>query len=100
MMSETEADRNIKAHTTEDVDANDLLEATYETEEIKDANVECEEDGLNNESILGKVFDTTDDAYNFYNDYAFVHGFSIRIHTTCKNKGTNEPYRKTLVCDK
>nr|KAJ0194647.1 hypothetical protein LSAT_V11C700365420 [Lactuca sativa] len=100
MMSETEAYENIEAHTTEDVDANDLLEATYETEEIKDANVECEEDGLNNESILGKVFDTTDDAYNFYNDYAFVHGFGIRIHTTCKNKGTNEPYRKTLVCDK
>nr|KAJ0225756.1 hypothetical protein LSAT_V11C100006250 [Lactuca sativa] len=99
-MSETEADGNMEAHTTEDVDANDLLEATYETEEIKDANVEYEEDGPNNESILGKVFDTTDDAYNFYNDYAFVHGFGIRIHTTCKNKGTNEPYRKTLVCDK
>ncbi|CAI9268498.1 unnamed protein product [Lactuca saligna] len=100
MMSETEANGNIEAHTTEDVDANDLLEATYETEEIKDANGECEEDGLNNESILGKVFDTTDDAYNFYNDYAFVHGYGIRIHTTCKNKGTNEPYRKTLVYDK
>ncbi|XP_052627548.1 protein FAR1-RELATED SEQUENCE 5-like [Lactuca sativa] len=102
-MNESEADVHpINTQITEEVDAEDLSIATYESEKINcvDANVESDKDEVNGENILGKVFDTTDDAYAFYNDYAFVHGFGIRIHTTCKNKGTNEPYRKTLVCDK
>ncbi|KAM0067290.1 putative transcription factor FAR family [Helianthus debilis subsp. tardiflorus] len=30
----------------------------------------------------------------------FLHGFGIRIHTTFKNKITNEPYRRKYVCNK
>lgn len=97
MMSKAGADEPIEEHTTEDADANDLLETT---EELKDANVECEENEWNNESILGKEFDTHKDAYNFYNDYSFVHGFGIRIHHKYKNKETNKPFRKIYVCNK
>ena len=72
-----------------------MSKATYEYENIDgvDVNVECE----NDESIMGKVFDTTDDVYNFYNDYVFVHWFGIHIHTTLKNKGTNEPYKVFII---
>nr|KAJ0208213.1 hypothetical protein LSAT_V11C500257710 [Lactuca sativa] len=103
IMNDTEVDIHpIEPHITEDVDVEDLSKATYESEKINedDGNGECDKDKVNDESIVGKVFDTTDDVYNFYNDYAFIHGFGIRIHTTFKNKGTNEPYRKILVCDK
>ncbi|KAI3721972.1 hypothetical protein L2E82_32993 [Cichorium intybus] len=62
--------------------------------------LECDEGNGKDESILGKVFDTPDDAYTFYNDYAFLHGFGIRIHHKYKNKTTNEHYRKIYVCDK
>nr|KAJ0215641.1 hypothetical protein LSAT_V11C300144970 [Lactuca sativa] len=102
-MNETEVDVHpIETHITEDVDIDGLSIATYDSEKINrvDVNANCDKDEVNNETILGKVFDTTDDVYAFYNDYAFVHGFGIRIHTTHKNKETNEPYRKILVCDK
>nr|GFA00797.1 hypothetical protein [Tanacetum cinerariifolium] len=51
-------------------------------------------------NIIGKVFDTPDDAYTFYNQYAFTHGFGIRKHWDYKNKMTNEVYRKWYVCNK
>ncbi|GJU09956.1 FAR1-related sequence 5-like protein, partial [Tanacetum coccineum] len=50
--------------------------------------------------FIGKVFDTPDDAYTFYNQYAFTHGFGIRKHWDYKNKVTNEVYRKWYVCNK
>ncbi|XP_076953965.1 protein FAR1-RELATED SEQUENCE 7-like [Bidens hawaiensis] len=46
------------------------------------------------------VFDTPDDAYEFYNGYAFLHGFGIRTRVTHKNKTTNEAYRRKFVCNK
>nr|KAJ0205697.1 hypothetical protein LSAT_V11C500283850 [Lactuca sativa] len=98
-MSETQADGPIDTHTIDDVDTNDLLESS-ETEEINNVNVECDEDKSTEESILGNVFDTPKDAYTFYNDYAFLHGFGIRIHHKYKNKTTNEPYRRIYVCNK
>ncbi|XP_076933885.1 protein FAR1-RELATED SEQUENCE 5-like [Bidens hawaiensis] len=50
--------------------------------------------------IRGKVFDTPNDAYDFYNHYAFLLGFGLRIHTAYKNKTTNEHYRRMYVCYK
>ncbi|XP_076956854.1 protein FAR1-RELATED SEQUENCE 5-like [Bidens hawaiensis] len=50
--------------------------------------------------VKGMVFDTPDDAYDFYNRYMFSHGFGIRIHAVYKNKTTNEHYRKYYVCNK
>lgn len=38
--------------------------------------LECVEGTSNYESIIGKVLDTPDDVYTFYNDFAFLHGFS------------------------
>ncbi|KAL4568104.1 hypothetical protein LXL04_023705 [Taraxacum kok-saghyz] len=83
-------------------EATDLVVATYESEKVNgsDINTERAEDGGTDESILGKVFDKPDDAYNFYNDYAFLHGFGIRKDNTIKNTTTNEAYRKMYVCNK
>ncbi|KAL4579916.1 hypothetical protein LXL04_016086 [Taraxacum kok-saghyz] len=67
---------------------------------LSDFNVQRAEDEDTNESILGKVFDKPNDAYNFYNDYPFLHGFGIRKDDTIKNTTTNEAYRKMYVCNK
>ncbi|XP_023734634.1 protein FAR1-RELATED SEQUENCE 7-like [Lactuca sativa] len=76
--------------------------STFESEKINNdgVNLGCDEGAGNDQSIIGKVFDTPNDAYTFYNDYAFLHGFGIRIHWKFKNKTTNEHYRKTYVCNK
>ncbi|XP_076941553.1 protein FAR1-RELATED SEQUENCE 5-like [Bidens hawaiensis] len=50
--------------------------------------------------IMGRVFDTPDDAYDFYNHYAFLHGFGVHILNAYKNKTTNEHYRRMYVCNK
>ncbi|GJZ11713.1 copia protein [Tanacetum coccineum] len=60
--------------------------------------VELEKDEYND--VMAKIFDTIDDAYMFYNGYALLHGFGIRIHTTYKNKVTNEAYERKFVCNK
>ncbi|XP_023754910.1 protein FAR1-RELATED SEQUENCE 5-like [Lactuca sativa] len=103
IMVETEAnDQAIELHVTEDIDTNDFVEATCESEKINDVdvNIECDEDEVSDESILGKVFDTADDAYNFYNDYSFLHGFGVRKNDIFKSLKTNEPFRKIYVCNK
>ncbi|XP_052621639.1 protein FAR1-RELATED SEQUENCE 5-like [Lactuca sativa] len=103
IMSEVEAtNQAIEPYITEDIDRNDYVEATYECQKINSIgmNVEFDEDEVNDESILGKVFDTPDDAYTFYNDYSFLHGFGIRRDDTIKNPKTNEPFRKIYVCNK
>ncbi|KAL4572142.1 hypothetical protein LXL04_018911 [Taraxacum kok-saghyz] len=102
-MLETEAtDKDKELHINEDVVTSDFVGATYESEKINsdDLVLECEKDEGTDESMLGKVFDTSDDAYNFYNDYSFLHGFGIRKDDTVKNPTTNEAYRKMYVCNK
>ncbi|KAL4585699.1 hypothetical protein LXL04_010323 [Taraxacum kok-saghyz] len=81
---------DLETHITEDVEINDFTEPTYE----------CDKDEGTGESMLGKVFDTPDDAYNYYNDYSFLRGFGIRKNDTIKNPATNEAYRKMYVCSK
>ncbi|KAI3779313.1 hypothetical protein L2E82_08985 [Cichorium intybus] len=92
------SDEPIEIHMVEDTEANDNQESTFECEKINDAGVNFSHD--ENESIVGKVFDTRHDAYTFYNQYAFLHGFGIRIHYDYKNMTTNEAYRKLYVCNK
>ena len=102
-MLETEAtDKDKELHINEDVVTSDFVGATYESEKINsdDLVLECEKDEDTDESMLGKVFDTPDDAYNYYNDYSFLHGFGIRKDDTFKNPTTNEAYRKMYVCNK
>ncbi|XP_076894623.1 protein FAR1-RELATED SEQUENCE 5-like [Bidens hawaiensis] len=67
-------------------------------EENNDVNVGIDKNDDNN--MKGMVFDNPDESYEFYNSYAFLHGFGIRKHTTYKNKTTSEPYRKKYVCNK
>ncbi|KAL7614377.1 hypothetical protein Lser_V15G06796 [Lactuca serriola] len=102
-MSEAEAtNQAIEPYITGDIDTNDYVEATYDNEKINNigVNIEFDEDDVNDERILGKVFDTPDDAYTFYNDYSFLHDFGIRKDDTIKNPKTNEPFRKIYVCNK
>ncbi|XP_031504039.1 protein FAR1-RELATED SEQUENCE 5-like isoform X2 [Nymphaea colorata] len=47
----------------------------------------------------GMQFDNEDDAYNFYNDYALGHGFSVRRSSWDKN-AQGITVRKTFVCSK
>ncbi|XP_076940246.1 protein FAR1-RELATED SEQUENCE 5-like [Bidens hawaiensis] len=91
---------NLIAH----IDANGYLvtnsDSSVEIEETEavdlDSGVEKE---VTNE-VIGQVFDTPDDAYEFYNGYAFLHGFGVRKRETYKNKTTNEEYRRKYVCNK
>ncbi|GJW97933.1 FAR1-related sequence 5-like protein [Tanacetum coccineum] len=76
-----------ETHLIEDIDINGYL-------------LGCDDDEVNHDNIIGRFFDTPDDVYTFYNQYAFVHGFGIRIHWKYKNKTTNEVYRKLFVCNK
>ncbi|XP_023734200.1 protein FAR1-RELATED SEQUENCE 5-like [Lactuca sativa] len=89
--------QSFATHTTDSVDANVSSESTFESEGVNEdtMNVACDE-----YDIMGKLFNTPKDAYTFYNQYAFLHGFGIRVHWSFKNKTTNEPYRKTYVCNK
>nr|KAJ0208623.1 hypothetical protein LSAT_V11C400219920 [Lactuca sativa] len=79
-----------------------MVKATYESEELNDfdVNIEFDKDNDNVEKILGKVFDTPDEAYTFYYDYSFLHGFGIYKDDTVKSTKTNEPYWKYYVCCK
>ena len=102
-MSEAEAiNQSIEPYITEDIETNDYVEATYECEKINSigVNTEFDEDEVKDESIMGKVFNTPDYAYTFYNDYSFLHGFDIRRYDTIKTPKTNEPFRKIYVSNK
>ncbi|KAL4580155.1 hypothetical protein LXL04_016336 [Taraxacum kok-saghyz] len=102
-MFEIEAtDQDKELHIIEDVVTSDFVGATYESEKIDsdDLVMECDKDDGTDESMLGKVCDTPDDAYNFYNDYSFLHGFGIRKDNTIKKPTTNEAYWKMYVCNK
>lgn len=41
---------------------------------------------------------TSDDAFNFYNQYAREAGFSTRVDNSRRKKGTNEFVWKLFVC--
>ncbi|XP_052624036.1 protein FAR1-RELATED SEQUENCE 8-like [Lactuca sativa] len=96
------ADHLFEIQIDEDIDANGYLEATSESEKINDdgVNLGCDEGENNDTCITGKVFDTPNDAYRFYNDYSFLHGFVTRKHWKFKNKSTKEHYRRIYVCNK
>ncbi|XP_071688077.1 protein FAR1-RELATED SEQUENCE 5-like [Rutidosis leptorrhynchoides] len=75
----------------------------FENGKQNDENMDLEsvkDDRDIDESVIGMVFDSPDDAYTFYNRFAFMHGFGIRKQSTFRNKTTNEPYRKIYVCNK
>ncbi|GJZ35995.1 FAR1-related sequence 5-like protein [Tanacetum coccineum] len=91
------------AHQIAEIDTNgylihDSLEYESDNQNFDDIDEGLEKDEYND--VMAKVFDTLDDAYMFYNGYALLHGFGIRIHTTYKNKVTNEAYGRKFVCNK
>nr|GEZ40433.1 hypothetical protein [Tanacetum cinerariifolium] len=98
-------DEPIVADQIEEIDTNGYLidhddssESESDNQNDDDVDVGLEKYEYNN--VMVKVFDTLDDAYMFYNCYALLHGFGIRIHTTYKNKVTNEAYGRKFVCNK
>ncbi|KAJ0437935.1 putative transcription factor FAR family [Helianthus annuus] len=94
----------LESNLIDDIDANGYLvvhsDSDVEVEDIKDFDMDFEFEKEVNDDVIGQVFDTLGDAYDFYNRYAFVHGFGIRIRSTFKDKTTNEPYRRKYVCNK
>ncbi|GKD99994.1 FAR1-related sequence 5-like protein [Tanacetum coccineum] len=51
-------------------------------------------------SLIGKTFDSADDAYDFYNEYGLSKGFGIRKSYHNKHSVTKEIYRHVFVCNK
>ncbi|GJV59726.1 protein FAR1-related sequence 5 [Tanacetum coccineum] len=51
-------------------------------------------------TILGRPFSTSDDAYDFYNEYGLSKGFGIQKHQLNRYKDTNEVYRRIFSCNK
>ncbi|CAL2276905.1 unnamed protein product [Prunus armeniaca] len=49
---------------------------------------------------VGMKFDLLDLVYNFYNRYAFLAGFGIRLHSSFWGKNKKEILRKEFVCCK
>ncbi|XP_023739809.1 protein FAR1-RELATED SEQUENCE 7-like [Lactuca sativa] len=91
-------DQPFETHIIEDVDMNGHFVSSSENEDVNDIDIGLEYD--EDESIMGKVFNTPKNAYTFYNRYAFLHGFGIRTHWGYKNKTTKDFYRKMYVCNK
>ncbi|XP_021979423.1 protein FAR1-RELATED SEQUENCE 7-like [Helianthus annuus] len=96
-------------HNTMDLQPQ-LEEETFKTKQVDGSDVEIEKNNDANvdhgfekdedNDVMGMDFDNPDDAYEFYNRYAFLHGFGIRIFQTFRDKTTNDPYRKKYVCNK
>ncbi|XP_076936630.1 protein FAR1-RELATED SEQUENCE 12-like [Bidens hawaiensis] len=76
-----------------------VVYSDVEIEENNDVNVNPQFDKNEDNNVKGMVFDA-DDAYEFYNRYALLHGFGIRKFTTFKKKTAGEPYRRMYVCNK
>ncbi|KAK1415886.1 hypothetical protein QVD17_31674 [Tagetes erecta] len=99
-----QSQETFETNEIEDIDAQGYLVINngYDAERDQTDNVDMDF-GFENEAtndVIGKVFDTPNDAYSFYNHYALLHGFGIRIFSTYKNTTTNEQYRKKFVCNK
>ncbi|XP_021971456.1 protein FAR1-RELATED SEQUENCE 5-like [Helianthus annuus] len=86
---------NKEAVETKQINCSDV-----EIEDHNDVNIDLGLGKDEDNNVVGTVFASPDDAYEFYNRYAFLHGFGIRIYTAFKNKTTNDPYRKKYVCNK
>uniref|UniRef100_A0A7N0VE28 SWIM-type domain-containing protein n=1 Tax=Kalanchoe fedtschenkoi TaxID=63787 RepID=A0A7N0VE28_KALFE len=52
------------------------------------------------DSLLGKYFDTMEEAYDAYNHYAARRGFGIRKHFSARSRRNGEVIRKEYVCNK
>lgn len=59
---------------------------------------DCDE--LNIGDMIGKEFETYEEAYTFYNQYVYMNGFGVRIHNSHKKRLTNAIYRRQYVCNK
>ena len=51
-------------------------------------------------SLIGKRFDSPDNAYDFYNEYGLSKGFGIRKSYHNKHSVTKEIYQHVFVCNK
>lgn len=71
-----------------------------EYEDIDNAN-NCDDGGHNGvEPREGMEFPTYIATYNFYNTYARVKGFSVRISSSNYSRKTRELISKTFLCNK
>uniref|UniRef100_A0A7N0ZQU8 FAR1 domain-containing protein n=1 Tax=Kalanchoe fedtschenkoi TaxID=63787 RepID=A0A7N0ZQU8_KALFE len=52
------------------------------------------------DSLSGKYYDTMEEAYDAYNQYAARRGFGIRKHFTTRSRRSGEIIRKEYVCNK
>ncbi|XP_061359450.1 protein FAR1-RELATED SEQUENCE 5-like [Gastrolobium bilobum] len=111
--------------TTEDmnesvVSLDDIVELEKESDELsedgqceimnQDKDGDCMQDNcqeimgddseFNEPPILGRVFETAEEAYDFYNDFAKVKGFGIRKRYFNRSRRTQQPCLWNYVCSK
>ncbi|XP_061364862.1 protein FAR1-RELATED SEQUENCE 5-like [Gastrolobium bilobum] len=55
---------------------------------------------FNEPPVVGRVFETAEEAYDFYNDYAKVKGFGICKHYSNRSRRTQQPCLRNYVCSK
>ncbi|KAK2989936.1 hypothetical protein RJ640_013860, partial [Escallonia rubra] len=64
-------------------------------------NEDCEIfDNVDSQQIDGKIFDTLEAAYEFYNQYALLNGFGTRKHNAHKIRAMGAIFRRQFVCNK
>ncbi|BBH06962.1 Protein kinase superfamily protein [Prunus dulcis] len=80
----------------------DKMSGGSESDECATANGRVYIPEVRNEETpaVGMKFDSLDLVYNFYNRYAFLAGFGIRLHSSFWGKNKKEILRKEFVCCK
>lgn len=70
----------------------------------RDCNIQLEKTDNNIDIPMipheGMEFSSHEDAYNFYNQFSLVMGFSIHRSDSCKSKKSDEIIRKKYCCNK
>lgn len=91
----------------EDIEMNDILPSgsgEQETQNSANVNVVNENHSLSltgEKPYIGLEFRTHDEAYNYYNSYAFQYGFGIRKESIDKSRSDpNRVISRTFVCNK
>ena len=77
---------------------NDTIHENKEISEADPTKYEFSKDALEKEILLGKTFKTVEEAYQFYNAYARVVGFSVRKNWASINKASKTMIARIFCC--
>ncbi|KAK2976154.1 hypothetical protein RJ640_006824 [Escallonia rubra] len=90
-------------HARDELRVDDVCDLSQCDNEVRmpRENVDYENfDNFDSQQIDGKIFDTLEAAYEFYNQYALLNGFGTRKHNAHKIRATGAIFRRQFVCNK